>query len=202
MYVITKVQMRIKIIVKSVIRLSPEHAPLTKRSSERLSFSEQKIKASISHMLQENVLCSMSTVTNHNRAHINTAYFSFSQELELYFLSDPSSLHCRNLSANPSMAMTIFNSSQNWIDPGLGLQLFGSCKETKGHHTVKAETMYVKRFPAYRKWKAGFIKDGQRGSLWYRFYRFIPRVIKILDEREFGDAVFIFASVKRYRDLK
>jgi hypothetical protein len=31
----------------------------------------------------------------------------------------------------------------------------------------------------------------------YRFYRFVPERVKILDEAEFGDAVFVQADIVR-----
>ncbi len=64
-----------------------------------------RLRTSVLRVLRENVLCSMATVSRVNRAHINTAYFSYSDDLELFFLSDRSSSHCRNLVPNPSMAV-------------------------------------------------------------------------------------------------
>src|SRR5436853_7650599 len=97
---------------------------VVRRTGTRIS--ERRIRASVARVLAGNKLCSIATVARENRAHINTAFFAYSPNFELYFLSDPESLHCRNLVANPSMAMTIFNSSQNWDAPGRGIQLFRS----------------------------------------------------------------------------
>jgi len=51
--------------------------PLEKR------FSDDRIRRSISRILRENVLYSMSTVAPGNRPHVNTAYFSYTPELGL-----------------------------------------------------------------------------------------------------------------------
>ena len=84
---------------------------VVRRSREVIS--PQRIRKCVSRILAEATsLCSISTVAPGNRAHIYTAFVAVSRNLDLYFLSDPESLHCRNLEANPSMAMTIFDSRQ------------------------------------------------------------------------------------------
>lgn len=159
--------------------------------------TEARIRRSVFRILEENVLCSIATVTHNNRAHINTAYFCYSDQLELYFLSHPSSLHCRNLSTNSSIGITIFSSSQPWVRPGRGLQLFGRCRQARGAHAKRAEQLYGKRFPAYASWKAT-LKRSDAGRE-YRFYRFVVRNLKMLDEKALGDAVFVDAGVNRDR---
>ncbi|HEV8594074.1 MAG TPA: pyridoxamine 5'-phosphate oxidase family protein [Thermoplasmata archaeon] len=164
------------------------------------SLTSPPVRRSVARILRENVLCSMSTLPAGPGAHINTAYFCVSPALEIFFLSDPESRHCRNLARNPSMAMAIFRSDQAWGDPNRGLQLFGSTREATGAVAAKGERLYGTRFPPYRRW----IKEGGREAAQlrsYRFYRFVPRRLKILDEQEFGGGVFVEASVPRGRRL-
>ena len=157
-----------------------------------------RVRRSALRILRENVLCSIATVAPGDRAHINTAYFCYSDRLEFYFLSDPSSTHCRNLARNPSMAMAIFRSSQPWNRSGRGLQLFGTCREARGSHAARGERLYGERFRSYRTWMAGTSERERRlaaGLRTYRFYRFVPTKVKILDEAEFGGGVFVTASL-------
>ena len=163
-------------------------------------FSDERIRRSISRILRENVLCSISTVAAGNRAHINTAYFCYTPDLVLYFLSDPASRHCRNLERNRSLAMTIFRSAQEWGGQDRGLQLFGTCRRTSGRGAKEAEKFYAARFSPYAKWMKGMSPTERRQAALlrsYAFYRFLPRRIKILDEREFGGAVIVTAAVVR-----
>lgn len=146
-------------------------------------------------MLKANVLCSIATVTRGHRAHISHVYFCYSEDLEFYFLSDPRSLHCRNLLTNPSMAMSVFSSSQPWDRPGRGVQLFGSCVEASGLQAERGEQLYGKRFPKYAEYRSGLAKNAHR-AFRYRFYRFVPRKVKILDEGEFGGGVFVAATLR------
>jgi uncharacterized protein YhbP (UPF0306 family) len=150
------------------------------------------------HLLQENLLCSLATVRKNNHAHISPVYFCYSEDLELYFLSDPRSLHCQNLLTNASMAVTIFDSSQKGGQADRGTQLFGTCRGVQGEYATQVELLYGKRFPAFAKWKTATSEDV---SFQYRFYRFVPREMKILDEDEFGGGVFVNAALKfRRRD--
>lgn len=150
---------------------------------------------SLFRILENNVLCSMATVTPEGSPHVNTAYFSYSRALELFFLSHPGSLHCRNLAGNPRMAMAVFASAQQWTGPGQGVQLFGTCEQTSGSSAEEAERSYATRFEAYRNWRDA-LKPGDPAHE-YRFYRFNVTALKILDEETFGDGVFIRASVVR-----
>ena len=157
--------------------------------------TEARIRGSVFRVLEENLLCSIASVTDSVRAHINTAYFCYSGQLELYFLSHPRSLHCRNLATNSSIGMTIFSSSQQLANPGRGLQLFGTCRQASGARARRAEQLYGKRFPAYASWKAT-LKTRDAGRE-YRFYQFVVRRFKILDESALGEAVFVHGIVNR-----
>jgi uncharacterized protein YhbP (UPF0306 family) len=162
-----------------------------------IELGAEQVRDSIFQILAANVLCSMATVTGDHEAHINTAYFCYSADLALYFLSHPNSDHGRNLTGNSSMAITIFSSSQTWAEPDAGLQLFGHCAPATGAQATMAEALYSQRFPAYVDWQQGLGEDEAANA--YRFYRFVARRVKILDERNLGDAVFVSAVVKGER---
>src|SRR6266508_3119196 len=130
--------MSVRILPTRILVLSPERGPKLVRASDPSKFARQRIRSSIMQVLKANTLCSMATVTPNHHAHINPAYFCCSQDLEIFFLSDPTSLHCRNLESNPSMAMTIFDSSQNWGGSDRGIQLFGTCRQATGRQALQA----------------------------------------------------------------
>jgi uncharacterized protein YhbP (UPF0306 family) len=190
--------MSVRIVTKKIVILSPSHAPATVGSPDQRKFSETRIRKRVLRLLQENTLCSLATVRRNNHAHISPVYFCYSEDLELYFLSDPRSLHCQNLLTNASMAVTIFDSSQKWGRDDRGMQFFGMCSEAKGEYATQAELLYGKRFQAFVKWKTAHRKDL---PFRYHFYHFVPREIKILDESEFGGGVFVSAALRfRARD--
>src|SRR2546427_10222993 len=154
-------------------------------------FPGKRIQRSVFRILRDSALCSMSTVAPGNRAHINTAYFCYSPDLNFYFLSDPDSLHCKNLERNPSMAMMVMNSSQTWGGGDRGIQLFGACHRVRGPAAKEAERRDGSRFPAYATWRRRTARSGRRAADLFRssaFYRFVPTRTKIRDEAGFGGA--------------
>lgn len=154
----------------------------------------ERVRRSILHSLNSNVLCATATVNGDGSAHINTAYFSFSADFELYFLSHPRSLHCQNLARNASMAVAVYSSQQRWTGPDKGLQLFGTCAPAEGPQITRAARIYGARFPKYRQWKAGLRAEDPARE--YRLYRFVPAQLKVFDESTFGEAVFVRVAVK------
>ena len=162
-------------------------------SLSAVDLSPAQVLQSVFRILQTNVLCSMATVTPAGQAHINTAYFSYSDDLELVFLSHPASLHCRNISANSSMAMAVFSSAQKWGGPDQGLQFFGACHPAA--ESLPAQEVYVNRFPGYRIWyqELGAEDPGRE----YRFYRFLPSQVKVFDETGLGGGLFVQANIMR-----
>lgn len=154
-----------------------------------------RVRRTMARILKKTELCAMATVAGNGRAHVNTAYFTHSNALELYFLSHPTSRHCRNLEANPTMAIAVFDSAQTWGELDRGLQLFGTCREARGVAARTAERTYGRRFKPYAGWKAEI--DDTDAAWEYRFYRFVAKRVKVFDEREFGGAVFVTATVVR-----
>src|SRR5512146_698004 len=154
----------------------------------------ERVQRSVTRILNENLLCSMATVAG-RRAHINAAYFCYSDALDLFFLSHPDSLHCRNLAKNASMAVMVFSTSQTWLGADVGVQLFGRCAEARGGRRMAAEHLYARRFRQYAKWKMT-VRAGDTAAE-YRFYRFVPEQLRLLDEKSFGDAMLVEARIKR-----
>jgi uncharacterized protein YhbP (UPF0306 family) len=131
----------------------------------------------------------VATVTPNGRAHVHICYFAFSKQLELFFLSEPGSRHARNVRTNRSAAAAVFSSAQTWAGPDRGVQLFGSCALVPRAQARVAAATYAARFPAYVHLPS---------SKGLRLYRLRPTTLKLLDEREFGDAVFIEARLRTW----
>ncbi len=152
-----------------------------------------RLVAAVRRILGASPLCAISTTSRDGRAHVNTAYFAWTDDLGLTFLSHPSSLHCRNLRSRPSMAIAVFESKQQWGGRDRGLQLFGTCRETRGGASAAAEEVYGRRFKAYWDWKA----DSPEEVSELRFYQFTTRRLKLFDERSFPRTPWTTMSVAR-----
>ena len=141
-------------------------------------------------LLDASPLCAISTVSG-NQAHVNTAYFAWGAGFRLVWLSEPSAKHSRNLRANRTAAIAVFDSHQVWGKPDRGIQLFGSARELNGDAAEAADRTYASRFPEYRR------EDNSA----YLFYELRPRSLKLFDERALGRGVFVSARVAAAGDL-
>ena len=160
-------------------------------------YPSDRLVAAVTRILSENPLCSMATRSEAGVLDINAAFYSFSAELELYFLSNPASAHCRNLVHVGQLAVTVFDSHQEWGLPHAGLQLQGRGGPVPPEHGERARASYAARFPRYFDFvlRAGEAPEAVTGFASLRFYRFLPTRVKILDEQEFGEEVYISANI-------
>lgn len=150
-----------------------------------------RIAATARRLLDASTLCAIATVTPNGSAHLNTAYFAWSRDFDIVWLSEPRARHSRNLRANKSVAIVVYDSTQTWGKPDRGIQLFGSAREVKGENANKAETLYTKRFPDFTEANLSA----------YGFYAFRPRRLKLFDERTLGAGTFVTARLTRDRRL-
>ena len=146
-----------------------------------------RLAAAARALLDASTLCAIATVGPNGRPHVNTAYFAWSPKFDLVWLSEPGARHSRNIRANPSAAVAVFDSGQTWGQPDRGLQVFGTAREVEDAGAGEPERVYAARFSDYRPADLGA----------YRFYVLRPRRLKLFDERRFGPGVFVTARVAR-----
>jgi uncharacterized protein YhbP (UPF0306 family) len=157
------------------------------------SLTNRRVRGSLLRLLHENVLASFATVDTRGRAHINTAYFAWTSDWNLYFYSYSNSGHARNLDRHPSMAVTIFDSHQRWGHPDQGVQLFGTAGEAKGTWEDVAAAAYARRFAGFKRWRTEL--EREEGAFRLRPYRFRPRRAKVFDERTLGAGRFVEIAI-------
>jgi uncharacterized protein YhbP (UPF0306 family) len=137
-------------------------------------------------LLDASTLCAIATVAPNGRAHVNTAYFAWSADFNLVWLSEPRARHSRNIRATKSAAIAVYDSGQVWGRPDRGIQLLGTADEAIASAATDAQNLYAMRFPEHHE-----------GALTaYRFYALRPQMIKLFDEQEFGTGVFVTARLK------
>jgi Pyridoxamine 5'-phosphate oxidase len=135
--------------------------------------------------MNASTLCSLATVSLGGLAHINHMYFAWSDSFEVFWASDPDSVHSRNLARRSSAAVTIYDSHQTWGRPDRGIQLFGTGGLAGGRVVRAAQLAYSKRFRSFEPAQSEF----------YPFYRFRPRAVKLFDERALGGGTLVSAKV-------
>ena len=158
--------------------------------------SSEKLATSVLSILEANELCGVATVSPSGESHIHTAYFCYTDSMDLFFISNPATRHSQNLAKNPSAAVAVASSSQPWDQPHRGLQLFGNCSVAGLTATAKALAVHAARFHAYRDYLQS-LNPADLKALVYKFYVFRPSRITIFDEPEFGEETFVIAEVVR-----
>jgi uncharacterized protein YhbP (UPF0306 family) len=152
------------------------------RSIRRIG--SKRLETILRSLLDAAPLCAIATVSG-TRAHVNTAYFAWSDDFRVVWISDPRARHSRNVRARRTAAITVFDSHQTWGNSDRGVQLFGSAREIRGRAAERAREVYARRFPDY--------DSGQMAD--YRTYELRPRRAKLFDERELGAGVFVTARI-------
>jgi uncharacterized protein YhbP (UPF0306 family) len=153
------------------------------RSKRRVSAS--RLATLAAELLDASPLCAIATVAPGSRAHVNTAYFAWSPNFDMVWMSEPDAEHSRNVRANKTVAIAVFDSGQTWGEPDRGIQLFGSAREVEGRAVERARQLYARRFPRFRELDLAA----------YRFYVFRARRLKLFDEPALGTGVFVTANV-------
>ena len=108
-------------------------------------------------------------------------YFARGDRFDLFWISDPDSVHSRNLVKNRSAAVTIYASNQVWGRPDRGIQMFGGAGVVRSKEAARA---YAGRFTDF---------DAESNDLPY--YRFRPRAVKLFDERSLAPGMLVTARV-------
>jgi len=154
-----------------------------RRSRRRVA--RRRLERVAYQLLDCSTLCAISTVSPRSTAHVNTAYFAW-EGFRLFWLSDPTAAHSRNIRARRTTAVAVYDARGAWGEADRGIQLFGVARELPMRGRAAAERAYSARFPA----SAG------SAVVAYRFYRFDARRVKVFDEAALGSGVFVTARVE------
>jgi uncharacterized protein YhbP (UPF0306 family) len=146
-----------------------------------------RLEDSARRLLEASTLCAIATVSPRATACVATAYFAWDERYRLVWLSDPGAAHSRNVRTRPATAVAVYGADQRWGGEDRGLQLAGRSRELAAREAGGAESVYARRFTAYRA--------GALGG--YRFYRFAARRVTLFDEAVFGSGVFVTARLER-----
>lgn len=113
---------------------------------------------------------------------IATVYYSFDEDLNLYFLSDPSTLHCKQIAKNNKVAVAIAESPQDINKPKKGLQISGVAQQLSEIEKITQALKLWKQYLHVRdpKLTAKAVKN--------KMYKISPKRIKLFDQDLFQGA--------------
>lgn len=123
---------------------------------------------------------------------ICTVYYSIDNDLNIYFLTSPSTIHGQQLAKNPQVAVAIADSPQTPSSQKKGLQIYGLCQQISGARKIThAITLWKKTLGVTSKDYSyeGMVKKAISG----RMYKITPKKIKYYNEElwEEGDEKMI-----------
>jgi uncharacterized protein YhbP (UPF0306 family) len=101
-------------------------------------------------------------------------YFAVHDALQLVFLSDPGSLHSRNLRRARGVSVALYPEESDWRKLR-GLQMMGSAAALAGAEAEAAQRTYACRF--------GFVTELSQALAASQVYMFTPSWIRLIDNR-------------------
>lgn len=112
---------------------------------------------------------------------ISTLYYSFDDQMNIYFLTSPDTIHGKQLKSNPKVAIAIADSPQNPTAKKKGLQIYGLCEQISGARKVThAITLWKRTLGVTSNDYSyeGMIKKAISG----RMYKVTPKKVKFFNE--------------------
>jgi uncharacterized protein len=131
----------------------------------------------VRHYLQGHNVATLATCDSGNPW--AAALYYASDEYILYFLSSPTSRHCRNMDQNPHVAVTIQEDYSDWLDIK-GIQIEGIASELSGSEEEKARRLYGQKFPL-----VGMLSQAPSAVIKalakVRWYKIVPQRLYFID---------------------
>ena len=115
---------------------------------------------------------------------IASVYYSFDKDLNLYFISVPSTIHGRQMEKNKKVAVAIVDSNQKPSDVKRGLQIYGTVEKVSGINKVRHALRLWKDFLNIQRPDISF-ENMKKGLYKGRMYKITPKKIKLFDQEKF-----------------
>ncbi|MDD3181381.1 MAG: pyridoxamine 5'-phosphate oxidase family protein [Alphaproteobacteria bacterium] len=157
--------------------------------------SDAFVNGVVSDILKANTLMSVATIKD-GQAYINTAYFCFNEHLDIFFLSHPESQHSLNIGENESVAISVYDSHQEWDQHKKGLQLFATCAPAHGLTILEGGKLYMQRFSGLKKWITN-IDDLMKNVIESKLYVAKVNSFKVFDEDVLGEGISLSLTPRR-----
>jgi len=117
---------------------------------------------------------------------IASVYYTFDNDLNLYFLSSPSTLHCKFIQQNSQVAVSIADSAQSIAKPKKGLQVWGIAEQISDAAKIMHALKMWKDFLGVIDQELTY-KNMVTKVVSGRMYRITPKRIKLFDQELFKD---------------
>lgn len=115
---------------------------------------------------------------------IASVFYSFDNDLNLYFISNPATIHGRQMEKNKKVAASIVDSHQKPSDVKKGLQIYGVVESVSGINKINYALRLWKDFLNVQRPDISF-ENMKKGLYKGRMYKLIPKKIKLFDQVKF-----------------
>ncbi len=123
----------------------------------------------------------MSASTSGEFPWIFTAYYATDNDLNIYFLTGPSTIHGQQLIDNPKVAVAIADSPQDLMSKKAGLQLSGVCTQLTDEKEVRVGLDLWRT--KLKVESSDYTYEGmQTGKIESRMYKIVPKKLKFFNE--------------------
>lgn len=140
-------------------------------------------KISLLNYLKSQNLMSLSTC--YKKMWTALVYYVIDNKFNLYFLSEPKTVHCQHIIDNPNVSCSVADSKQQVTDKKIGVQIEGIASRVNNIERIKW------MLALWNKLNPGFetiinLKSIQKKIIKSRIYQVKPKVIKFFNEELFG----------------
>lgn len=115
---------------------------------------------------------------------IASVYYSFDNDLNIYFITTPSTIHGKQMEKNKKVAAAIVDSHQKPSDVKRGLQIYGIVERVSGLNKVNYALRLWKDFLNVQRLDISY-ENMKKGLYKGRIYKLIPKKIKLFDQEKF-----------------
>lgn len=123
----------------------------------------------------------MSVATYGEFPWIASVFYAYDENLNLYFLSAPNTLHCQQIANNPKVAVNIVDSSQPVEGLKRGLQLWGDAGQLTDEAKAVAALQLWKNHLKVENAKLTY-ENIRHNNVTGRMYVIVPKRIKLFDQ--------------------
>jgi len=138
--------------------------------------TQPPIERTLRDYLRDVSTMSLATVDQAGKPHAANLYFAPDDRLNLYFVSDAKSAHCRHVASRPDVAGTAYAPVRMWQQIK-GVQFHGKCEPIDAGEWALVWKVYLDKFPHITE-----VESMIRAQRFYRirvnWFRYIDNTVK------------------------
>ncbi|PIV10007.1 hypothetical protein COS31_03685 [Candidatus Roizmanbacteria bacterium CG02_land_8_20_14_3_00_36_15] len=127
----------------------------------------------------------MTLATYGDHPWIASVFYSFDNDLNLYFISSPATIHGQQMKKNNQVAVAIADSHQKPSDVKRGLQIFGYVERVSEAYKIRYALRHWKNFLNLKRPEIS-LENMKKGLYKGRVYKLTPKKIKLFDQEKFN----------------